>query len=87
MPESTYCLLQRQPTISLSRFDVEERDKLRGVAKGDFCSYYHNIHQHTIIEFYQAARGYDSFLRYGSKSSRGINNKTFSNGGGPRASA
>jgi hypothetical protein len=87
MSESTYCVLQRQPTISLSRFDVEERDKLRRVAKGDFCHYYHNIHQHTIIEFYLAARGYDSFLRYGSKSSRNNNNKTFSNGGGPRASA
>jgi hypothetical protein len=87
MPESTYCVLQRQPTISLSRFDVEERDNLRGVAKGDFCRYFHNIHQHTIIEFYMAARGYDGFLRYGTRSSRGINSKTFSNGGGPRASA
>jgi hypothetical protein len=78
MPESTYCLLQRQPTISLSRFDVEERDNLRGVAKGDFCRYYHNIYQHTIIEFYMAARSYDSKLRYGPKSSRGNNNKNFS---------
>ena len=85
MSESTYCVLQRQPTISLSRFDVEERENLRGVAKGDFCRYYHNIYQHTIIEFYMAARAYDSKLRYAPKSSRG-NNKNFSNGGGPRAS-
>ncbi len=87
MSESTYRVLQRQPTISLSRFDVEERENLRGVAKGDFCRYYHNIYQHTIIEFYMAARAHDSKLRYGSRSSRGNNNKNFSNGGGPRASA
>ncbi len=86
MSESTYCVLQRQPTISLSRFDAEERENLRGVAKGDFCRYYHNLYQHTIIEFYMAARAHDSKLRYGSKSSRGSNNKNFSNGGGPRAS-
>ncbi len=85
MSESTYTVLQRQPTISLSRLDVEERNNLRGAAKGDFCRYYHNLHQHTIIEFYMAARVYDSKLRYAPKSSRS-NNKNFSNGGGPRAS-
>jgi hypothetical protein len=86
MTEGTYRVLQRQPEISLSRFDVEERDNLHGVAKGDFCRYYHNIYQHTIIEFYMAARAHDSKLRYGPKSSIGSNNKNFSNGGGPRAS-
>ncbi len=43
MTEGTYRVLQLQPTILLSRFDVEERENLRGVAKGDFCRYYHNI--------------------------------------------
>jgi hypothetical protein len=86
MTESTYRVLQLQPVIALSRSDVEEMDNLRGVAKGDFCRYHHNIYQHTIIEFYMAARAYDSKLRYGPKSSRGNNNKKFSNGGGPRAS-
>jgi hypothetical protein len=87
MTESTYRVLQLQPVIALSRSDVEEMDNLRGVAKGDFCRYYHNIYQHTIIEFYLAARSYDNKLRYSTKSSRGSNNKNFSNGGGPRASA
>jgi hypothetical protein len=86
MTESTYRVLQLQPVIALSRSDVEEMDNLRGVAKGDFCRYYHNIYQHTIIEFYLAARSYDNKLRYSTKSSRGSNNKNFSNGGGPRAS-
>ncbi len=86
MSEGTYRVLQLQPEISLSRFDVEERENLRGMAKGDFCRYYHNIYQHTINEFYMAARSYDSKLRYGPKSSRGNNNKNFSNGGGLRAS-
>jgi hypothetical protein len=87
MSEGTYRVLQLQPEVSLSRFDVEERENLRGVAKGDFCRYYHHIYQHTIIEFYLAARSYDNKLRYSTKSSRGSNNKNFSNGGGPRASA
>jgi hypothetical protein len=87
MAESTYRVLQHQPPIAFSRFDVNERDKLRASAKCDFCRYYHNIHQHTIIELYMAARAHhDSKLLYGPKSSRG-NNKNFSNGGGPRASA
>jgi hypothetical protein len=86
MTESKYRVLQHQPLISLSRLDVEERDKLRVVTKDDFCRYYHNIYQHTIIEFYMAARAHDSKLRYGPKSSRGNNNNNFSNGGGPRVS-
>ncbi len=86
MAESTYRVLQHQPPVALSRFDVDERDKLRFLAKDDFCRYYHNIYQHTIIEFYMAARAHDSKLRYGTKSSKG-NNKNLSNGGGPRASA
>jgi hypothetical protein len=69
MSESTYRVLQHQPQISLSRFDVEERNRLRVLAKGDFCRYYHNIYQHTIIEFYMAARAHDSKIRYGTKSS------------------
>ncbi len=84
MAKSTYRVLQHQPPVALSRFDVDERDKLRALANCDF--YYYNIYQHTIIEFYMAARAHDSKLSYGPKSSRG-NNKNFSNGGGPRVSA
>jgi hypothetical protein len=69
MAENTYRVLQLQPPVALSRFDVDERDKLRALAKCDFCRYYYNIHQHTIIEFYMAARAHDSKLCYGPKSS------------------
>jgi hypothetical protein len=44
MSESTYRVLQHQLQTAISRFDVEERDKLRLLAKGDFCRYYHNIY-------------------------------------------
>jgi hypothetical protein len=87
MSESTYRVLQIQPLVARSRLDVEERDRLHTLAKGDFCRYYHNIHQHTIIDFYTAARNYDSRLRYGTKPSQRNNSKHFSNGGGPRANA
>jgi hypothetical protein len=87
MTESTYRILQHQPLVARSRLDVEERDRLHTIAKGDFCRYYHYTHQRTIIDFYTAARNYDSKLRYGTKSYQGNNSKHFSNGGGPRANA
>ncbi len=64
MTESTYRVLQHQPLVARSRLDVEERDRLHTIVKGDFCRYYHNVHQHTIINFYTAARNYDSKFGY-----------------------
>ncbi len=87
MTESTYRVLQHEPLVARSRLDVEERDRLHVIAKGDFCRYYHKIHQHTIIDIYTAARAHDSKLRHGPRSNQGNNNKHFSNGGGPRFSA
>jgi hypothetical protein len=82
MSETLFQILHLLSFPCRSREDMDVHDRLQSEAKEEFIRYYHHINLHTIIDFYRAARAFDSKVRHGRPSGN-----NFSNGGGPRSSA